>query len=106
MSNKLHIEPTTKIIVLSTERAKKLPAKVQGKTVAFARKRGVTITTLRNLARSRVIRLVPRDAIKTAEVIALMERKGGCTRVEALAVTGWKAISFQQVADKTHTKIK
>lgn len=105
MTSKLHLEPTTKIVVLSAKKASALPRQVRGRTVRFARGRGVTIKTLENLARTKVIRLVPREN-KTAEVISMLKRARGCTRSEALEVTGWKAISFQQVADKTHTRVK
>lgn len=106
MTSKLHIEPTTKIVVLSAKKASALPRQARGKTVAFARGRGVSISTLRALARTRAIRLVPPRENKTAGVITMLRRKRGATRREVLAATGWKAISFQQVAESTGVKIK
>lgn len=52
--------------------------------------------------------LRPRQAPvnKTAMIVALMKRKGGVTRDEVLEVTGWKAVSMQQVAEKAHVKLQ
>ena len=43
---------------------------------------------------------------KTAQVIALMKRASGVTRAEVLELTGWKAVSMQQVAASGGVKIK
>lgn len=42
-------------------------------------------------------RIVPKEG-KRAEVLALLRRKEGCTRDEVLRVTGWKAVSMQEMA--------
>jgi hypothetical protein len=43
---------------------------------------------------------------KTAQIIALMKRAKGVTRVEVLKVTGWKAISMQAIARSHGIKMK
>jgi hypothetical protein len=43
---------------------------------------------------------------KTQAVVALMQRKQGCTRPQALELTGWKGISFQIVAKNAGLKLK
>lgn len=43
---------------------------------------------------------------KTSKVIALMQRASGVTREEVLKVTGWKAVSMQQVATNAGVKLK
>lgn len=113
------LEPSMKIVVLPAKKntvllrdgsaAHKRVQKVLssgGKTVEFARKSGVPASTLRYLARAKVIRLVPQKENKTAEVVALMKRVGGVTREEVLVVTGWKAVSMQQVAGNAGVKLK
>ena len=42
---------------------------------------------------------VPKEG-KNAELVALLTRKGGCTRDEILRVTGWVSVSVQAVAKK------
>jgi hypothetical protein len=42
---------------------------------------------------------------KSARVVALMRSAKGCTRKQALKATGWKAISFAQVASGFKIKI-
>lgn len=42
----------------------------------------------------------------SAQVIAMLKRKGGATREQILKVTGWKAISVQQVAAGQGVKLK
>jgi hypothetical protein len=48
----------------------------------------------------------PRGEGKTAKVIALMKRAGGVTRAEILKLTGWKAVSVQQLAKSAGVKLK
>ena len=43
---------------------------------------------------------------KSAKVIALMKRPNGVTRAEVLAVTGWKAVSMQQLATSAGVRLK
>jgi len=43
---------------------------------------------------------------KTAKVIAMLKRPSGVTRTEVLKVTGWKAVSMQQVATNAGVKLK
>jgi len=43
---------------------------------------------------------------KTTKVIALMKRAKGVTREEVLALTGWKAVSMQQLAKSAGVKLK
>jgi hypothetical protein len=43
---------------------------------------------------------------KTAKVVAMLQRASGCTREEVLALTGWKAVSMQQVAESAGVKLK
>jgi hypothetical protein len=43
---------------------------------------------------------------KSAQVIALMQRPKGCTREEVLVLTGWKAVSMQQLATNAGVKLK
>ena len=47
----------------------------------------------------------PREG-KTSKVIALMKRAKGVTREEVLKVTGWKAVSMQQLAKSSGVKLK
>lgn len=47
-----------------------------------------------------------RESGKTAKVVALLKRAGGCTREDILKVTGWKAVSVQQVAKGAGIKLK
>jgi hypothetical protein len=42
---------------------------------------------------------------KTAKVIALMKRAKGVTRAEVLELTGWKAVSMQQLAENAGVKL-
>jgi len=42
---------------------------------------------------------------KTAAVVAKLASKGGITRAEILAMTGWKAVSVQQVAKVAKLKL-
>jgi hypothetical protein len=42
---------------------------------------------------------------KTAGVLALMRRAKGVTRAEVLELTGWKAVSMQQVAENAGVKL-
>ena len=48
----------------------------------------------------------PRKESKTSQVVSLLQRASGCTREEVLELTGWKAISMQQVATKAGIKLK
>ena len=43
---------------------------------------------------------------KTAKVVAMLKRPSGVTREEVLTVTGWKAVSMQQVATNAGVKLK
>jgi len=43
---------------------------------------------------------------KSAKVIAMLKRPSGVTREEVLKVTGWKAVSMQQVATNAGVKLK
>jgi hypothetical protein len=43
---------------------------------------------------------------KSAAVIAMMQRASGVTRAQVLEVTGWKAVSMQQLAKAAGVKIK
>jgi hypothetical protein len=43
---------------------------------------------------------------KTAKVVALMKRAKGVTREEVLKLTGWKAVSMQQLATNAGVKLK
>jgi Protein of unknown function (DUF3489) len=43
---------------------------------------------------------------KTAQVIALMKRPSGVTRAQVLELTGWKAVSMQQVAKAGRVRVK
>lgn len=79
-----------------TKTAKK-PAKKSAKKAvkkAAAKKSGVAKKT------------GPRGEGKTAKVIALMKRAGGVTRAEILKLTGWKAVSVQQLAKSAGVKLK
>lgn len=42
---------------------------------------------------------------KTAKVVALL-KNGGCTREQVLKLTGWKAVSMQQLAKSSGLKLK
>jgi Protein of unknown function (DUF3489) len=48
----------------------------------------------------------PRKESKTAKVVALLQRASGVTRKEVLEVTGWKAVSMQQLAASAGVKLK
>ena len=48
----------------------------------------------------------PRSESKTAQVRAMLQRASGCTREQILELTGWKAVSVQQVAEKAGLKLK
>ncbi len=43
---------------------------------------------------------------KSARVVAMMRKAGGCTRKEILAATGWKAVSPATLAESSGFKIK
>jgi hypothetical protein len=43
---------------------------------------------------------------KTQQVLALMRRAKGVTREEVLKLTGWKAVSMQQLAKSTGVTLK
>jgi hypothetical protein len=48
----------------------------------------------------------PTGENKTAQVMALMKRAKGVTREEVLELTGWKAVSMQQLARSAGVKMK
>jgi hypothetical protein len=48
----------------------------------------------------------PRAESKMAKVRAMMQRASGCTRAQILELTGWRAVSPQQIAEKAGLKIK
>lgn len=118
-TKRIELVPTAKIVVSSGARnpfregtavfkRAAIALAARGKTVGYVQRHGVPIKTLRHLAQTKVIRLVPvkEPANKTAEIVSLMKRREGVTREEVLAVTGWKAVSMQQVADLAGVKLK
>jgi Protein of unknown function (DUF3489) len=48
----------------------------------------------------------PHKQNKSAQVRKMLQRASGVTREEILKVTGWKAVSVQQVAEKANLKLK
>jgi hypothetical protein len=48
----------------------------------------------------------PRKASKSARIAAMLKRPSGCTREQVLALTGWKAVSMQQMAASAGIKLK
>jgi hypothetical protein len=57
-------------------------------------------------AKTTSVKRVPREGNKTADVVALMKRAKGVTRAEVLELTGWKAVSMQQLAKSAGVKLK
>ncbi len=80
-----------------TKTAKKPVKKAVKKTAkkAAAAKNGVAKKTRK-----------PREGNKTADVIALLKRAKGATRAEILELTGWKAVSVQQLATSAGVKLQ
>jgi hypothetical protein len=47
----------------------------------------------------------PRQS-KSAKIVAMLQRPSGVTREQVLKVTGWKAVSMQQMAGNAGIKLK
>jgi hypothetical protein len=48
----------------------------------------------------------PRKVSKAAKIAKMLRRKSGVTRDQVLKVTGWKAVSMQQMAGNAGIKLK
>jgi hypothetical protein len=89
-----HVPPQETGEIPMASKAKSTKAKKASKTTAKKANGGTGGTV--NLSK----------IIKSAKVIALMKRAKGVTRAEVLELTGWKAVSMQQLAKSGGVKLK
>lgn len=98
-------ESSTGVSTMTTKAKKAKKAKPAKKVAKKAAKKIVKKAAAKKNGVAKKTR-TPREGNKTAEVIALMKRAKGVTRAEVLELTGWKAVSMQQLAKSNGVKLK